>query len=257
MNKILIAAIAVGCPILASAQAYNTGFESTETPAWNAATSTPFLGPWGTSVNTNWSVKTTTAATALTPAFTAIQGNQVATLSTIASSGSNFNADAFNFNGFTGFAKFTLTSDIYIDSANTGANRQIGLQMKGVNALFMVDKSGAVWGQNSGFTTSQLGTVSGLMDRWNTFTIDFDATVGTMTGYINGQSFLIQSGISSTSKVNSFALYSRYNSGGGTANVGNSVSRAYFDNVSVVPEPASMIALGLGAFGLIAKKRRK
>lgn len=253
MKKFIILGLSVATTGAALGQSYVTGFEATESPTWNPLSSTPFLGPWGSSQGSPFGVVTTATAVGRTPAYTAIEGSQAATFNLTTGNVTNYNVQSSNFNGFTGYSKFTVRWKQYIDSANTGSGRQFGMQFRGVNALFMIDTAGNVIGQNSSFSTSTLGNISGLNDKWVNLAIDFDATAGTMKGNINGSLFTIQSGISNTSKVYGFSLFSRGVSN--TSNAGR--GRVYWDSVQVAPEPASMAAIAVGAFGLIARRRKK
>ena len=81
---------------------------------------------------------------------------------------------------------------------------------------------------------------------------------GISTGTIDGQAFTINSGIAGSNNVTGFSLFSRSNGSSGVA--GSNLGRAFFDSVNVtnvvVPEPASMAVIAVGAFGLLVRRKR-
>lgn len=156
---------------------------------------------------------------------------------------------------------------LYIDGGRTQANRLYGIYfvstatstMGGTRLGVTVGGDGVVRGGNTwsstysggGIGTAAAGTYA---DRWLTLKLQYNVTTGNGTVTVSGFGGA-QGDIGTTVAVTPGVL--GLNIGSDYFATTDYAGIAYMDDLNVVPEPASMIALGLGAAALIARKRRK
>lgn len=169
----------------------------------------------------------------------------------------------FNVGG-PGYAAGTISAKIYVVSdqtntfeyfdinggtgnANTGAG-DIGPWIQYIPDLYgfrAYTSSGAVYFTNS----VPHNTVIDLV-------VQFDAATDTFTGTINGSA--LTDGTNTTFNFyNSLSTLSsvRIVNGQSTQDSGLSTT-TFYDDITLVPEPSSMMLLGLGALALVGRKRR-
>ena len=257
MKKLATIAILGSCATGAFAQTtLITGFEPS---AYNAA------NPTTTLTANSWSgnLSATSGYSCVLASAGAAIDTQSVLMTTNANTSTNYRLDRPG-SEFGATNKY-LSASVKLFIASTGANtstanvRQFGLLMNGFNNALMLDQTGKIWVQNSGFSTTNVGTLtSSAFDRWIDLNITTDITGGISTGTIDGQAFTINSGIAGSNNVTGFSLFSRSNGSSGVA--GSNLGRAFFDSVNVtnvvVPEPASMAVIAVGAFGLLVRRKR-
>lgn len=136
---------------------------------------------------------------------------------------------------------------IFITNESAG-NSQFGLAAYGGSSFL----GGLYTTDNAIELDDQVGVTAGgtiNYGEWNTFTLRLNYANNTMDGLINGS--VVASATFDGTTATDFDLFEGpygYN-------------KAYFDNYNVkstspVPEPMTMTALGIGALGLLRKKRR-
>lgn len=150
-----------------------------------------------------------------------------------------------------GYASGSFSASTWMHiGANTVADRVQGLQAWG-NAggwsIGLKSNGEVIGGFGSLWSRPVIGTVANPTQRWVNLTLTFDVGAGTAVATVDGQSFnLTGTGLTSFTDMDLISDY---------INTGTSSGFVHFDDFEVVPEPATMTVLALGA--LAALRRRK
>ncbi len=150
--------------------------------------------------------------------------------------------------GFTS-GSFSASTWMHI-GANTVADRVQGLQAWGnVGGWSIGLKSNGevIGGFGALWERPVIGSVANPTQRWVNLTLSFNVGAGTAVATVDGQSFnLTGTGLTSFTDMDFVTDW---------INSVNSAGFVHFDDFEVVPEPATMTVLALGA--LAALRRRK
>lgn len=250
----LLIALGLGFSANAFSQfVYSTSFES---PLWTTTSSNPFLAnSWNRPSGSASQFAVVGASSS--PAAVVSDGTQSVRFNHQTPNITNYSVESPS--GISALWPGTnkvlrVSTKLYIDSANSGTGRYFGIGVGGL-AKLVVNEAGAVK-----FTTPSSGvfgsaiTGPSVADRWIDISLTVDFNAGSAYGSVDGRNFVLTNSAGTSGTVNSFVLWSRGDTNT-TTDAGN--GRAYYDQLvaSPVPEPATMAVLGLGAVGLLRRKR--
>jgi len=250
-------------PACANALSYSTSFEDTNISGddWNSGVSSAYLANGWTSP----SPSPNGGANGFTNNFNNGKfksGTQSAQSEVVSNSTSSFTA-ARTWSPASPKMGF-VASHVRLDSGNaTSAGRGFGIEVNGWR-VFLYNNAGTlqIWRSNAKtFSTAQIaGTGTIVQDRWYHLGIGLDMTstatnAGKFRIYVDG--VLVSTENFTAGVSDSLGIDARMIN---RAQTGSSKGRAHFDNfhmntATAVPEPATMVALGLGAIAAIRRRK--
>lgn len=249
-------------PACAHALTYSTSFEDTNVfgDDWNSGVATAYLTNGWSSPNTS----PNNGASGFTNNFNNGKfksGTQSAQAEQVASGTSSSSAARAWSPGSP--KKGYVAAHVRLDSGNaTTAGRGFGLEVNGWR-VFLYNNAGTfqLWRSNAkSFTTGAVSATALSQDTWYHIGIGLDMTstvanAGKFRVYLNGAEVLSEN--FTAGAFDSLGIDAKMIS---RAQTGSSKGRAHFDNfymtdTTAVPEPATMLALGLGAVAAIRRRK--
>ncbi len=255
MNRLsLAAALALGASA-AFAQSYSTSFEA---PGWSTLQTDPYL-------SNGWN-RPSGSVSQFNLGTTALDGAQSARFVNSTANSTNYFVDAPGYGLSNRYLAASVSLFVVGDDTATTATqtgRETGLGTTGASAtsgiyLRRVANTGNdldvyVQRRNS-FTYTKVGTLANALNTWVPLSIAYDLDAKSIVGTAGGQTFAINTAADFGS--GSFVSNAQFYSHGSAAARGLTYYDSYSQTNAPVPEPATLAALGLGALGLL-KRRRK
>lgn len=240
MKKSLIGALALVSALGYSQVLFETGFEAGEGYALGSI-----------SGQNGWSADSGTANVVDTTVADGTQSLQVP--------GTGWFWPNLGYNHSTATNKVLIVRwDMFIPSAGTPGSYGIDIYTDVVErvAAMRVNATGSVdYIHFAGGTTSTVVNTGAPVayDTWNRFHMALDFQAGTWIGKVNG----VQVGGDNTIRTGISTVIGDADVQGVAAGTGGGFFDNYKAEAAPVPEPATMIALGMGALGIAARRRRK
>lgn len=240
MKKSLIGALALVSALGYSQVLFETGFEAGEGYALGSI-----------SGQNGWSADSGTANVVNTTVANGAQSLQVP--------GTGWFWPNLGYNHSTATNKVLIVRwDMFIPSAGTPGSYGIDIYTDVVErvAAMRVNASGSVDYIHFVGGTTSTGVSTGApvaYDTWNRFHMALDFQAGTWIGKVNG----VQVGGNNTIRTGISTVIGDADIQGVAAGTGGGFFDNYKAEAAPVPEPATMIALGMGALGIAARRRRK